>query len=224
METKKRTETEILRCVDHTDLRPTATEADMRKLCDDAIAAGCAAVCVPSSYVGMVKRYTAGRIKVCTVVGFPNGYASTASKVVETVDAVIMGADEIDMVIHLGWVKDRKYDRIADEISQVRNACKKQVLKVIVEACCLTEEEKIRLCQIVTATGADYIKTSTGFAAGGAALEDVRLFAAQIGSSVKIKAAGGIGDFAAADAFLSAGAQRLGSSGLVRKWLSEKGV
>ncbi len=224
METKTRTEKEILHFVDHTDLRPTATEEDMKKLCDDAIAAGCAAVCVPSSYVGMVKRYSAGRVKVCTVVGFPNGYASTAAKVVETVDAVIMGADEIDMVVHLGWVKDCKYNRIADEISQVRNACKNQVLKVIVEACCLTEEEKIRLCQIVTEAGADYIKTSTGFAAGGATLEDVRLFADHIGSSVKIKAAGGIKDFAMADALLSAGARRLGSSNLVKKWLSEKGV
>ena len=156
-------------------------------------------------------------MKICTVVGFPNGYATTATKVVETVDAVIQGADEIDMVINLGWLKDGKYNLISDETEQVRNACKKQILKVIIETCFLTEAEKIKMCKIVTETGTDYIKTSTGFGTAGATLEDVRLFKEHIGKNVKIKAAGGIRDFAAAAEFLAAGADRIGASSLLKK-------
>lgn len=207
---------EILRHVDHTNLKQTATEADIRKLCDQGMEHGCASVCIPPSYVGFAKRYVGSKLAVCTVIGFPNGYNSTAAKVVETVDAVIMGADEIDMVINLGWVKDGKFDLIADEIAQVRNACKKQVLKVIVEACFLTADEKIKMSEIVTEAGADYIKTSTGFGSGGATLEDVRLFADHIGEGVKIKAAGGIRDFAAAAKFLAASADRIGASSLIK--------
>ncbi len=209
-------EKEILRHVDHTNLKQTATEADIRTLCDQAMAHGCAAVCIAPSYVGFAKRYVGGRLAVCTVIGFPNGYNSTAAKVVETVDAVIMGADEIDMVINLGWVKDGKFDLLADEIAQVRNACKKQVLKVIVEACFLTADEKIKMCELITEAGADYIKTSTGFGSGGADLADVRLFAEHIGENVKIKAAGGIRDFATAAEFLAAGADRIGASSLIK--------
>ena len=205
---------EILRHVDHTNLKPTATEADIKKLCDQAIEHGCASVCIPPSYVGFAKRYVGGKLAVCTVIGFPNGYNSTAAKVVETVDAVIMGADEIDMVINLGWVKDGKFELIADEIAQVRNACKKQALKVIVETCFLTEAEKIKMCEIVTSAGADYIKTSTGFGSG-ATLSDVRLFAEHVGEGVKINAAGGIRDLATAAAFIAAGAERIGASSLI---------
>lgn len=206
----------IFRHIDHTNLKQTATEADIKLLCDQAIKNGCATVCVPPSYVGFVKRYVKGKIKICTVVGFPNGYNSTAAKVVETVDAVIMGADEIDMVINLGWIKDGKFDLIADEISQVRNACKKQVLKVIVETCFLTDEEKIKMCETVTSVNADYIKTSTGFGSGGAVLDDIKLFAEHLGTNVKIKAAGGIKDLATAEKFIEAGAERIGASSLIK--------
>lgn len=207
---------EILKHVDHTNLKQTATEADIQTLCNEALTAGCAAVCVPSSYVGYAKKCVGNRMKVCTVVGFPNGYVSTAAKVVETVDAVIMGADEIDMVINIGWLKDKKYNLIIDEIEQVRNACKKQILKVIVETCFLTEEEKIKMCEIITQTKADYIKTSTGFGDKGADLDDIRLFVKHIGADVKIKAAGGIRDFASAEEFIMAGAERIGSSSLAK--------
>ncbi|MGI5825739.1 MAG: deoxyribose-phosphate aldolase [Bacillota bacterium] len=206
---------EILQHIDHTNLQQTATESDIAKLCDEAIAAGCASVCIPSSYVGFAKRYVKGRMKICTVVGFPNGYATTAAKVVETVDAVIMGADEIDMVINIGWLKDKKYHLLADEIAQVRNACKKQILKVIIETCFLTEDEKIKMCEIITEAKADYIKTSTGFG-GGAVVADIKLFAEHIGKDIKIKAAGGIRDFAAAEEFIAAGADRIGSSSLAK--------
>jgi deoxyribose-phosphate aldolase len=207
---------EILKHVDHTNLKQTATEADIQTLCNEALAAGCAAVCVPSSCVGYAKKCVGNSIKVCTVVGFPNGYASTAAKVVETVDAVIMGADEIDMVINIGWLKDKKYHLIIDEIEQVRNACKKQILKVIIETCFLTEEEKIKMCEIITQTKADYIKTSTGFGDKGADLDDIKLFVKHIGTDVKIKAAGGIRDLASAEEFIMAGAERLGSSSLAK--------
>lgn len=208
---------EIIKHIDHTALQPTATEADIKKLCDEAMRYGCASVCIPSCYVGFAKKYVCGKMKICTVVGFPNGYATTATKVVETVDAVIQGADEIDMVINLGWLKDGKYNLISDETEQVRNACKKQILKVIIETCFLTEAEKIKMCKIVTETGTDYIKTSTGFGTAGATLEDVRLFKEHIGKNVKIKAAGGIRDFAAAAEFLAAGADRIGASSLLKK-------
>lgn len=208
---------EIIKHIDHTALQPTATEADIKKLCDEAMHYGCASVCIPSCYVGFAKRYVGDKMTICTVVGFPNGYATTAAKVVETVDAVIQGTDEIDMVINLGWLKDGKYNLIADEIEQIRNACKKQILKVIIETCFLTEAEKIKMCHIVTETGTDYIKTSTGFGTAGATLEDVRLFKEHIGKNVKIKAAGGIRDFAAAAEFLAAGADRIGASSLLKK-------
>lgn len=207
---------QILKYVDHTNLKQTATEADIQNLCDQAMENGCASVCIPPAYVGFAKRYVGNKMKVCTVVGFPNGYNSTAAKVVETVDAVIVGADEIDMVVNLGWVKDGKYNLIADEIRQVRNACKNQILKVIVETCYLTDEEKIKMCEIVTAENVDYIKTSTGFGTNGATIADVELFAKHVGENVKIKAAGGIRDLETAEKFIAAGAKRIGASSLVK--------
>jgi len=173
-------------------------------------------VCIPASYVKQAAEYAAGRVAVCTVIGFPNGYDTTVSKCFQTMDAVANGAAEIDMVINLGWVKDGKWDEILQEIRAVRGACKEQVLKVIIETCLLTEEEKIRMCGIVTESGADYIKTSTGFGTGGATREDVALFAKHIGPNVKIKAAGGIADLQDAEDFIALGASRLGTSRIVK--------
>ena len=206
----------ILAAVDHTLLAQGATWAEIRQVCDDAIHYGCASVCIPPSFVARAAAYAAGRIPICTVIGFPNGYATTAVKCAEAADAVDNGADEIDMVIKLGWVKDGELNRVLEEIRAVKAACRGKVLKVIVETCLLTEAEKIALCGVVSQSGADYIKTSTGFAGGGATREDVALFAAHIHPPLKIKAAGGIAGLKDAEDFLRLGASRLGTSRIVR--------
>lgn len=207
---------EILRYVDHTLLSQTATWEEIRTLCDDAIAYGTASVCIPPSYVKQAKDYVKERMAVCTVIGFPNGYNTTAAKVFETAEAVKNGADEVDMVINMGWVKDREYDRITQEIRSVKEAAGSRILKVIIETCFLEEEEKIRMCQAVTEAGADFIKTSTGFGSGGATFDDVALFARYVGEGVQIKAAGGISSIADAEEFLRLGASRLGTSRIVK--------
>lgn len=213
---------EIYRRVDHTALGQGVTWEEIRRLIDEAIAFGTASVCIPPSYVQAAAAYGAGRMPICTVIGFPNGYHTTAVKCMETRDAIANGADEIDMVINIGWVKDRKYDQVEDEIRAVKAACGDKILKVIIETCLLTDEEKIELCRAVTAAGADYIKTSTGFSAAGATFADIELFAAHVGPGVKIKAAGGIGSFADAERFIELGADRLGTSRIVRLARAEK--
>ena len=207
---------ELLSRVDHTLLAQNATWTQIRALCDDAIHYGTASVCIPASYVRQAKEYCGSRMAVCTVIGFPNGYSTTQTKVFETADAVANGADEIDMVINNGWVRDEKWDALLAEIRAVRAACMGKILKVIIETCLLTDEEKIRMCEIVTASGADYIKTSTGFSTGGATFADVELFAKYVGKNVKIKAAGGISSLEDAEKFVALGASRLGTSRVVR--------
>lgn len=207
---------ELLAKVDHTLLLQTATWEEIRALCDDAMHWGTASVCIPPCYVRQAKEYVGGRMKVCTVIGFPNGNHTTASKVFETEDAVANGADEIDMVINIGMVKAGNYDSVLEEIRAVRAACHDRLLKVIIETCLLTEAEKIKMCGIVTESGADYIKTSTGFSAAGATFADVELFAAHVGPDVRIKAAGGISSMEDAERFLELGASRLGTSRIVK--------
>ena len=207
---------DILSKVDHTLLAQTATWEEIRAVCDDGIRYGCASVCIPPAYVKQAAEYAAGRIPICTVVGFPNGYSTTKVKCLEAADAVENGVAEIDMVINVGWVKDRRWDDLLEEIRAVKDACGGKLLKVIVETCFLTEEEKVRMCEIVTDSGADYIKTSTGFGGGGATREDVALFAKHIGPGVKIKAAGGIAGLQDAQDFLALGASRLGTSRVVK--------
>ena len=207
---------EILKTVDHTLLGQTATWEEIRAICDDGIRYGCASVCIPSGYVKQAAEYVAGKVPVCTVIGFPNGYETTAVKCFQTADAVANGAGEIDMVINLGWVKDKRWDDLLAEIQAVKEACGGKLLKVIIETCLLTDEEKIELCRIVSRSGAEYIKTSTGFGGGGATREDVALFAAHVGSNVKIKAAGGIANLQDAEDFLKLGASRLGTSRIVK--------
>ncbi len=207
---------EILSKCDHTQLSVTATWEDIKALIDDGIAYGTASVCIPPCYVGEAKRYAAGRVAICTVIGFPNGYHSTAAKVFETRDAVACGADEIDMVINIGDLKAKLYDKVQAEIEAVRAACGGKILKVIIETCLLTEEEKIRMCEIVTAAKADFIKTSTGFSKAGATREDVALFKKHVGKNVKIKAAGGIASIRDAEDFIALGADRLGTSRIVK--------
>lgn len=208
--------TTILSHCDHTLLRQTATWPEIKALCDDGMAYGVASVCIPASYVARARDYVAGRLAICTVIGFPNGYDTTAAKCFMARDAVANGADEIDMVINLGWVKDGLWQQVLDEIQAVRAECAGKILKVIIETCLLTEDEKIRLCQIVSQSGADYIKTSTGFSAGGATPEDVALFRKHVAPTVKIKAAGGIATVEDARLFLELGADRLGTSRLVK--------
>lgn len=207
---------EILKTVDHTLLAPDATWEQIRAICDDAIRFGTASVCIPPVFVRQAKKYVGDRMRICTVIGFPNGYAATEVKVFEAKTAIADGADEIDMVIHIGDVKSGDYDAVEREIRALKEACGDKILKVIIETCLLTDEEKIRMCEVVTRSGADFIKTSTGFSKGGATFEDVALFAAHVGSGVKIKAAGGISSFEDAEKFLSLGASRLGTSRLVR--------
>jgi len=207
---------DILARVDHTLLTPTATWEEVRTLCDDALRYGTASVCIAPAFVARARAYLEGRLPVCTVIGFPNGYATTAVKVRETEDAVENGADEIDMVINLGMVREKDYAGILREIRAIRAACPGKILKVIVETCLLTEEEKIALCGVVTDSGADYIKTSTGFSTGGATFGDVALFARHVGKNLKIKAAGGISSLEDAAEFLRLGADRLGTSRVVR--------
>jgi deoxyribose-phosphate aldolase len=206
----------ILRSVDHTLLTQNATWAEIKQICDDAMKYGTASVCIPASYVKRAKEYVGDKMAVCTVIGFPNGYATTATKVFETRDAIQNGADEIDMVINIGWVKDGLYDLQLDEIKQIKAACGDRILKVIIETCLLTDEEKIKMCEVVTESGADFIKTSTGFSTAGATFEDVELFAKHIGPKVRIKAAGGIKTLDDAERFLSLGASRLGTSRIIK--------
>lgn len=208
-------EERILAAVDHTLLRTTATWEEIRQLCDDGVAYGCASVCIPPSYVRQASEYLAGRLPVCTVIGFPNGYSTTAAKVFETRDAIANGASEIDMVVNLGWVKDGRWADVLDELRAVKAACGDHILKVIIETCQLTQEEKVKLCQLVTESGADFIKTSTGFAGGGATAEDVALLRAHVGQQVQVKAAGGITTLTDAQNFLDLGAARLGTSRIV---------
>lgn len=207
---------EIFKRVDHTLLTQTATWEEIKQICDDAITYGVASVCIPPSYVKRVKEYVNDKMAVCTVIGFPNGYQTTEVKVFETKDAINNGADEIDMVINIGYVKDGEYDKVVDEIKQIKAACGDKILKVIIETCLLTEEEKIKMCQAVTEAGADFIKTSTGFSKAGATFEDVALFAKHVGKDVKIKAAGGIASFDDAERFIELGAERLGTSRIVK--------
>lgn len=207
---------EILCKVDHTLLTQTATWAQIKQICDDAVQYGTASVCIPASYVKRTKEYVGDKMAVCTVIGFPNGYSTTAAKVFETKDAIANGADEIDMVINLGYIKDSLYDLQLDEIRQVKAACGGRVLKVIIETCLLTEAEKINMCEVVTNSGADFIKTSTGFSTAGATFDDVALFAKHIGPQVKIKAAGGIQTLDDAEKFISLGASRLGTSRIIK--------
>lgn len=206
----------ILRMVDHTLLTQTATWEEIKQICDDAIQFGTASVCIPASYVKRAKEYVGDRMAVCTVIGFPNGYSTTATKVFEAKDAIANGADEIDMVVNLGYVKDGRFDLLLDEIKQIKGACGSHILKVIVETCLLTEEEKIRMCQIVTESGADFIKTSTGFSSAGATFDDVALFRQYVGPHVRIKAAGGISSLEDAERFIELGATRLGTSRIIK--------
>lgn len=207
---------EILRHVDHTLLLKGATWEEIRQICDDAVEYKTASVCIPPSYVKAAAEYLDGRMAVCTVIGFPNGYMTTAAKEFETKDALANGAAEIDMVINIGWLKDKKYDLIEEEIRTLKAACGEKILKVIIETCLLSEEEKIKMCEIVTSAGADYIKTSTGFSKGGATFEDIELFAKHIGPNVKMKAAGGISSMEDAEKFLALGAERLGTSRIIK--------
>lgn len=216
-------EKRILAAVDHTLLRPTATWEEIRQICDDGMSYGCASVCIPPSYVEQASQYLGGRLPVCTVIGFPNGYATTAVKVFETQVAIAHGAAEIDMVVNLGWVKDRRWEEILEELRAVKEACGEHILKVIVETCALTQEEKVKLCQLVTDSGADFIKTSTGFSSGGATAEDVALLRTHVGEQVQVKAAGGIASLEDAQTFLELGADRLGTSRIVAL-LKAKGV
>ena len=207
---------DIFKTVDHTLLAQTATWAEIKQICDDGMAYGTASVCIPPSYVAQAKEYVGDKLAICTVIGFPNGYMTTATKEFETKDAIANGADEIDMVINIGWVKDGKYDLVEEEIRTLKKACGDKILKVIIETCLLTEEEKIKMCEVVTNSGADFIKTSTGFSKAGATFEDIALFAAHVGPEVRMKAAGGISSFDDAEKFISLGASRLGTSRIVK--------
>ena len=213
----------ILAHCDHTLLKQESTWEQIREVCDDGLKYRCASVCIPAAYVRRAAEHVGNALKICTVIGFPNGYSTTAVKVFETEDAIRNGADEIDMVINIGWVKDRRWEDLLTEIKAVKASCQGRILKVIVEACLLTEEEKIKMCEIVTASGAEYIKTSTGFSTGGATREDVDLFARHIGSGVKIKAAGGISTLQDAEDFLALGADRLGTSRIVKLVKGQQG-
>lgn len=214
---------ELLTHVDHTLLKPEARWEDIRRIVDEGIHYGCASVCIPASYVSQAAQYAQGQVPICTVIGFPNGYSTAPMKAAEATNAVQNGAAEIDMVVNLGWVKDGLFQQVGAEIQTVKNACQGRILKVIIETCLLTEEEKIRMCQVVTEAGADFIKTSTGFSAGGATREDIALFKKYVGPQVRIKAAGGIKSFADARDFISLGASRLGTSRLVELAKKERG-
>ena len=217
---------EILAKCDHTLLAQTATWTDIKAICDDGIKYQTASVCIPASFVKQAKDYVGDKLAICTVIGFPNGYATTAAKCFMATDAVDNGADEVDMVINIGWAKEGKWEAIRDEIAAIKAACKGKLLKVIIETCLLTDEEKIALCGCVTDAKADYIKTSTGFSTAGATFADVALFAKHIGPDVKIKAAGGISSLEDAEEFIRLGASRLGTSRIVKiaKGLSHDGT
>ncbi len=206
----------ILSTVDHTVLKQNAKWEDIRVLCDEAMEYGTASVCIPQCYLAQARDYTQGKLTLCTVIGFPNGNSTTATKVFETEDAIKNGATEIDMVINIGWLKDKRYEEILSEIRSIKAACHGKLLKVIIETCLLTDEEKKVMCRIVSDSGADYIKTSTGFSTGGATAEDIKLMAENVAKHLKIKAAGGIRTLEDAELFLNLGADRLGSSSVVR--------
>ena len=206
----------ILSKCDHTLLGQTATWADIKAICDDGMTYNTASVCIPASFVKQAKDYVGDKLAICTVIGFPNGYATTASKCFMASDAVDNGADEVDMVINIGWAKEGKFDAIRDEIAAIKAACKGKLLKVIIETCLLTDDEKIALCKAVSDSGADYIKTSTGFSTAGATFHDVELFAKYVAPHVKIKAAGGISSLEDAEKFIALGADRLGTSRVVK--------
>ena len=206
---------ELLSRLDHTLLKQTATWEEIRRICEEGMKYQTASVCIPPCYVKRAKEYVHDKVNICTVIGFPNGNTTTAVKVLETRDAVENGADEIDMVINLGMVKERDYDRVLEEIQAVKQACGGKVLKVIIETCLLTEDEKLEMCRVVTRSGAEYIKTSTGFSTGGATFADVELMRKHVGEQVKVKAAGGISSVEDAEKFLDLGADRLGTSRLI---------
>ena len=206
----------ILNKVDHTLLAQTATWEEIREILDDAMKYHTASACIPAAYVKQAAEYVQGRLPICTVIGFPNGYHTTAVKVFETKDSVANGASEIDMVINICFLKDKRYEEIEEEIRQVHAACEGRILKVIIETCLLTEKEKIKMCEIVTKAGAEFIKTSTGFSTGGATFEDAELMRKYVGANVKVKAAGGIASFADAEKFVELGADRLGTSRLIK--------
>ena len=207
---------DILKTVDHTLLTQTATWEEIRGILDDGIKYQTASACIPAAYVKQAAEYVEGRLPICTVIGFPNGYSTTAVKVFEAKDAIENGAEEIDMVVNIGWVKDGKYQEIEDEIRQIHEACGGKILKVIIETCLLTEEEKIRMCETVTSAGAEFIKTSTGFSTAGATFADVELMRKHVGKEVKVKAAGGIASLEDAEKFIALGADRLGTSRIVK--------
>ncbi len=207
---------EILSKCDHTLLAQTATWEQIKAICDDGMKYHTASVCIPASYVKQAKEYVGDKLAICTVIGFPNGYDTTAAKCFMASDAVENGADEVDMVVNLGWVKDGLYDQVRDEIAAIKKACHGKLLKVIIETCLLTDDEKIAMCKAVSDSGADYIKTSTGFSTAGATFHDVELFAKHVAPHVKIKAAGGISSLEDAEKFISLGASRLGTSRIVK--------
>ena len=211
MEQKK-----VLGIVDHTLLSVAATWEEIKVILDDAMKYKTASACIPAAYVKEAAEYVNGKLPICTVIGFPNGYSTTATKVFETKDAIANGADEIDMVINVGALKNKRYQDIEDEIRAIHEACNGKILKVIIETCLLTEEEKIKMCEIVTKAGAEFIKTSTGFSAGGATFDDVALMKKNVGTGVRVKAAGGISSFDDAEKFMSLGADRLGTSRLIK--------
>lgn len=213
---------EVLKHVDHTLLLQASTWDEIRQVCDDAVKYQTASICIPPCYVKQACDYVQGKIPVCTVIGFPNGNMTTKTKEFETKDAIANGAAEIDMVINIGWLRDKKYELVEEEIRALKAVCKDRILKVIIETCLLTEEEKVKMCRIVTDAGADYIKTSTGFSGGGATFDDIALFAEHVGTNVKIKAAGGISSMEDAEKFLSLGADRLGTSRIVKIVKSEE--
>ena len=213
----------ILSKVDHTLLSQSATWDEIKAICDDGIKYETASVCIPASFVKQAKEYVADKLAICTVIGFPNGYSTTATKVFETADAIKNGADEIDMVINVGWLKDKKYDEILNEINAIKDACDGKLLKVIIETCLLTDEEKIKMCEIVSNSNADYIKTSTGLSTAGATKEDIELFAKHTTNGKKIKAAGGIASIQDAEDFINLGASRLGTSRIVKIVKNEQG-
>ena len=214
---------EILSKVDHTLLSQGASWDEIKAICDDGMKYKTASVCIPASYVKQAKEYVGENLAICTVIGFPNGYSTTATKVFETADAVKNGADEIDMVINVGWLKDKNYNEILDEINAIKNACNSKILKVIIETCLLTDDEKIKMCEIVSKSNADYIKTSTGFSNGGATKADIKLFAEHTSNGKKIKAAGGIASIEDAEDFINLGASRLGTSRIVKIVKNEQG-
>ncbi len=215
------TNAEILNYVDHTLLSQTATWDEIREILDDAMKYGTASACIPAAHVKQAAEYVDGRLPICTVIGFPNGYSTKETKVFETKDAIANGASEIDMVINIGLLRDRRYEKLEEEIREIKKACGDKILKVIIETCLLTEEEKIKMCEIVTKAGADFIKTSTGFSKAGATFDDVKLMKEHVGEGVRVKAAGGISSFDDAREFIRLGADRLGTSRLIKIMKSE---